>query len=65
MLQPRRERHARFNPSWPDPHPGDGLDPLLPLMREAGFDTDPVDYDSEDWDTRHAEPIARSLRLAG
>ncbi|MCX2952764.1 DUF6461 domain-containing protein [Lentzea sp. NEAU-D7] len=61
---------ARFNPRWPDPRPGDCLEPLLPLMREAGFDTDPVDYDSEDyetedWNARYAEPIARSLRLAG
>lgn len=61
---------ASFDPSWPDPRPGDGLEPLLPLMREAGFYTEPVDYDSdtydtEDWDTRYAEPIARSLRLAG
>lgn len=59
---------GRFNPSWPDPRPGDSTEPLLPLMRKAGFYTEPVDYDSdtyddEDWDTRYAEPIARSLRL--
>lgn len=60
---------AHFNPSWPDESSGDGLQRLLPLMREAGFDTDPVDYDDEDaedadWDDRYDEPIARSLRLA-
>lgn len=57
---------AHFNPSWPDESSGD-LAGLLPLMREAGFDTDPVDYDDEDadWDSRYDEPLTRSLRLAG
>ncbi|MGW6444048.1 DUF6461 domain-containing protein [Lentzea sp. NPDC055074] len=57
---------AHFNPEWPDERSGD-LDRLLPLMREAGFGTDPVDDDDEDedWDSRYDEPMTRSLRLAG
>ncbi|WP_329793419.1 DUF6461 domain-containing protein [Lentzea sp. DG1S-22] len=55
------ELAAHFNPTWLDESGGDGLERLLPLMREAGFDTGPADED----DDRYDEPITRSLRPAG